>query len=110
VQKAFFQKNLNGQQQQHNSSSLNSSTSNSELGLASPSNSLVKVKNKDVNKENKLHRFGGVVMNGGTLVFGKIKSLWAHNVGLNLLADADRRQKSKSKENLGLDLTFHQFC
>lgn len=80
---------------------MNSST-NSELGLlsnSSPSQSLVKVKSSS-NKENKLQRFGGAVVNGGTLVFGKIKSLWSHNsTGLNtMLADSRR----KSQENLGL--------
>lgn len=89
---------------------MNSSATNSESNLlsnASPLQSLVKVKhNKDShhNKENKLQRFGGAVVNGGTLVFGKIKSLWSTNgTGLNMLADtaADRRQKCKSKENLG---------
>lgn len=88
---------------------MNSSTTtnNSEVNLlasASPTQSLVKVKqSKEHNKENKLQRFGGAVVNGGTLVFGKIKSLWSVNgTGLNMLADSDRRQKSKSKENLGL--------
>lgn len=82
---------------------MNSST-NSESGLlpsVSPSQSIVKVKSSS-NKENKLQRFGGAVVNGGTLVFGKIKSLWSHNgTGLNtMLADSDR-QKRKSQENLG---------
>lgn len=88
---------------------MNSSTTtnNSESNLysnTSPSQSIVKVKpSKDHNKENKLQRFGGAVVSGGTLVFGKIKSLWSVNgTGLNMLADSDRRQKSKSKENLGL--------
>lgn len=77
------------------------SSSNSELGLlsnSSPSQSFVKVKSSS-NKENKLQRFGGAVKCGGTLVFGKIKSLWSHNgTGLNTLADHRR----KSQENLGL--------
>jgi hypothetical protein len=91
---------------------MNSSTTNSESNLlanASPSQSMTKAKQhgKD-NRENKLQRFGGAVVNGGTLVFGKIKSLWSVNgSGLNMLADADRRQKSKSKENLGARLTSH---
>lgn len=80
---------------------MNSST-NSELGLlsnSSPSQSLVKVKSSS-NKENKLQRFGGAVVNGGTLVFGKIKSLWSHNsTGLNTMLSDTRR---KSQDNLGL--------
>lgn len=101
--KAFFHKNFS------NFSSMNSST-NSESALlsnASPTQSITKAKHRD-NKENKLQRFGGAFVSGGTLVFGKIKSLWSHsnaNIGLNLLADADRLQKSKSTANLGL--TFH---
>ena len=91
---------------------MNSSTTtnNSDSNLysnASPSQSIVKVKQSKDNKENKLQRFGGAVVSGGTLVFGKIKSLWSVNgTGLNMLADSDRRQKSKSKENLGL---LHNF-
>lgn len=92
---------------------MNSST-NSEIGLLSPSSSqsqsqsqsLAKVKQSS-NKENKLQRF----VNGGTFVFGKIKSLWSHNsTGLNtMLSDFDRRklasdEKRKSQDNLGL---FH---
>lgn len=87
---------------------MNSST-NSESALlsnASPTQSISKVKSRD-NKENKLQRFGGAFVSGGTLVFGKIKSLWSHShadVGLNMLADADQlRKKSKSKENLGFN-------
>lgn len=95
-QKAFFHKNFAGF-----ASSMNSS-SNSEMGLlsnSSPSQSLVKVKSS-ANKENKLQRFGGAVVNGGTLVFGKIKSLWSHNsTGLNTMLSDHRR---KSQENLGL--------
>lgn len=90
---------------------MNSST-NSESALlssTSPTQSITKVKHRD-NKENKLQRFGGSLVNGGTLVFGKIKSLWSHSntdIGLNILADADHRlQKSKSKENLGLSSIF----
>ncbi len=78
------------------------SSANSELGSlsnSSPSQSLVKVKNSS-NKENKLQRFGGAFVNGGSLVFGKIKSLWSHNsTGLNTML-TDSRQKSKEK--LGL--------
>lgn len=86
---------------------MNSST-NSDCALlsnASPTQSITKGKHRD-NKENKLQRFGGAFVNGGTLVFGKIKSLWSHsngNIGLNILADSDRLHKSKSKENLGLE-------
>lgn len=89
---------------------MNSST-NSETALlsnVSPTQSIRKAKHRD-NKENKLQRFGGAVanaLNGGTLVFGKIKSLWSHsstNIGLNILADSDRLQSNKSKENLGLN-------
>lgn len=87
------------------------SSSNSELALLPPSSQsqLVKVKHAS-NKENKLQRFGGAVVNGGTLVFGKIKSIWSHNsTGLNtMLADSDRRrlsdEKRKSQDNLGLFL------
>lgn len=88
---------------------MNSSTNSDSALLAntSPTQSMSKVKHRD-NKENKLQRFGGAVVNGGTLVIGKIKSLsqlWSHsnnNIGLNILADSDRRlHKSKSKENLG---------
>lgn len=97
---------------------MNSSTTtnNSESNIysnVSPSQSIVKVKQSKDNKENKLQRFGGAVVSGGTLVFGKIKSLWSVNgTGLNMLADSDRRQKSKSKENLGLLQYFHSlfFC
>lgn len=81
------------------------SSANSDCGLlanTSPTQSIVKVKQ---GKENKLQRFGGAVVNGGTLVFGKIKSLWSHSnnhaLGLNILADSNRQQKAKSKENLG---------
>lgn len=90
---------------------MNSST-NSELSSVPPpppSSQLVKVKHGS-NKENKLQRFGGAVVNGGTLVFGKIKSIWSHNsTGLNtMLADSDRRrlsdEKRKSQDNLGLFL------
>lgn len=97
---AFLHKNFSG------ISSMNSST-NSESALlanASPTQSITKVKHRD-NKENKLQRFSGAVanaLNGGTLVFGKIKSLWSHsntNLGLNILADSERLQPSKSKEN-----------
>lgn len=95
---------------------MNSST-NSEMGLlTSTQQHLVKVKQNSTNKENKLQRFSGAVFNGGTLVFGKIKSLWSHNsTGLNtMLADSDRRrnssssdEKRKSQDHLGLfDLTF----
>lgn len=92
---------------------MNSSTTttNSESNLltnVSPSQSIVKVKSSN-NKENKLQRFGGAVVSGGTLVFGKIKSLWSINgMGLNMLADSDRRQKnnSKSKEHLGFCLSL----
>lgn len=100
------------------------SSSNSELALlpsTSSSAQLVKVKHAS-NKENKLQRFGGAVVNGGTLVFGKIKSIWSHNsTGLNtMLADSDRRrlsdEKRKSQDNLGLFLFvylrefFVDFC
>lgn len=87
---------------------MNSST-NSESALlsnVSPTQSITKGKHRD-NKENKLQRFGGAVvnaLNGGTLVFGKIKSLWSHSnthIGLNILG--------KSKENLGLRFQFKQF-
>jgi hypothetical protein len=97
---AFFNKNFAGI-----TSSMNSSTTttNSESNLLS--DSIVKVKSNSSNKENKLQRFGGAVVNGGTLVFGKIKSLWSVNgSGLNTLAD--RKNNSKSKENLGL----YTFC
>lgn len=95
---------------------MNSSTNSESVLLAntSPTQSITKVKHRD-NKENKLQRFSGAVanaLNGGTLVFGKIKSLWSHsntNIGLNILADSDRLQPSKSKENLGLDFHF-LFC
>lgn len=105
TRKAFFHKNFSGL------SSMNSSTNSESALLAntSPTQSIRKVKHRD-NKENKLQRFGGAVvsaLNGGTLVFGKIKSLWSHsntNIGLNILADADRLQTSKSRENLGPDL------
>lgn len=102
--KAFFNKNFSGV------SSMNSST-NSDSGLltnTSPTQSITKTKHRE-NKENKLQRFGGVVFNSGTLVFGKIKSLWSHsntNIGLNVLADSDRLQKCKSKENLGRTENF----
>lgn len=87
-----------------NSSSTTNNSESNLLSNTSPTQSLVKVKQcKENNKENKLQRFGGAVVNGGTLVFGKIKSLWSVNgMGLNLLADSDRRQKSKCKENIGL--------
>lgn len=95
---AFFNKNFSGV------SSMNSSA-NSDSGLlanTSPTQSIIKVKH---GKENKLQRFGGAVVNGGSLVFGKIKSLWSHSsghaLGLNILADSDRHRTSKSKENLG---------
>lgn len=87
---------------------MNSST-NSESALlsnVSPTQSISKGKQRD-NKENKLQRFGGAVvnaLNGGTLVFGKIKSLWSHSnthIGLNMLG--------KSKENLGLRFHFKLF-
>lgn len=89
---------------------MNSSINSESALLAntSPTQSITKVKHRD-NKENKLQRFGGSLVNGGTLVFGKIKSLWSHSntdIGLNILADADRLQKSKSKENLGLSSIF----
>lgn len=82
------------------------SSANSDSGLlsrVSPTQSIVKTKQKE-NKENKLQRFGGAVFNGGTLVFGKIKSLWSHSntdIGLNMLADSDHPKK-RSKETLGL--------
>lgn len=105
----FLHKNFTG------ISSMNSSTNSESALLAntSPTQSITKVKHRD-NKENKLQRFSGAVanaLNGGTLVFGKIKSLWSHSntVGLNILADSDRLQPSKSKENLGLDSHF-SFC
>lgn len=104
VLKAFLHKSFSGL------SSMNSST-NSESALlsnTSPTQSITKVKHRD-NKENKLQRFGGTLVNGGTLVFGKIKSLWSHSntdIGLNILADSDRLQTSKSKENLGLGSIF----
>jgi hypothetical protein len=79
---------------------MNSST-NSESALlanSSPTQSITKIKSRD--KENKLQRFSGALVNGRTIVFGKIKSLWSHsksNIGLNGLVDAN----SKSRENLG---------
>jgi hypothetical protein len=85
---------------------MNSSTNSESALLEKPTQSIGKVKHRD-NKENKLQRFGGAVvnaLNGGTLVFGKIKSLWSHsntNIGLNVLAD--QHQTSKSRENLGLN-------
>lgn len=97
-QKAFFQKNFSGL------SSMNSST-NSESALlanSSPTQSITKIKSRD--KENKLQRFGGALVNGRTIVFGKIKSLWSHsksNIGLNSLVES-----SKSRENLGLESDF----
>lgn len=82
---------------------MNSSTNSESALLSSPTQSISKVKHRD-NKENKLQRFGGAFVNGGTLVFGKIKSLWSHsNIGLNILAGSDRLQTSKSRENLGLN-------
>lgn len=101
----FFHKNVSGLP------SMNSSINSESALLAntSPTQSITKVKHRD-NKENKLQRFGGAVVSGGTLVFGKIKSLWSHsntNIGLNILADSDRHQTTQSKENLGL--TFHLF-
>jgi len=87
--------------------SLNSSA-NSETGLlanTSPTQSIaVKSKHQHKeNKENKLQRFGGAIvvnaLNGGTFVFGKIKSLWSHNnsnIGLNILADNERLEKKSS--------------
>lgn len=84
---------------------MNSSTNSDSALPSSPTQSISKVKHRD-NKENKLQRFGGAFVNGGTLVFGKIKSLWSHsntNIGLNILADSDRHQTNKSRENLGLN-------
>jgi hypothetical protein len=86
---------------------MNSSTHSESalLSNVSPTQSMSKVKHRD-NKENKLQRFGGAFMNGGTLVFGKIKSLWSHSntdIGLNILAESDRCQKSKSAPALGLE-------
>lgn len=83
---------------------MNSST-NSETVLlnSSPTTSITKIKSRD--KENKLQKFSGALVNGRTLVFGKIKSLWSHsksNVGLNSLVEAN----SKSRENLGLESDF----
>jgi hypothetical protein len=97
--KAFFHKNFSGL------SSMNSST-NSESALlanSSPTQSITKIKSRD--KENKLQRFGGALVNGRTIVFGKIKSLWSHsksNIGLNSLVESN----SKSRENLGLESDF----
>lgn len=88
------------------------SSTNSEsvlLANASPTQSVAKMKSKE-NKENRLQRFGDAVVSGGTLVFGKIKSLWSHsnvNIGLNMLADPDQLREWKSKESLGL--TTHSF-
>jgi hypothetical protein len=82
---------------------MNSSTHSESALLSSPTQSISKVKHRD-NKENKLQRFGGAFVNGGTLVFGKIKSLWSHSntdIGLNILAESDRTQKSKSEAALG---------
>lgn len=121
---AFFHKIFSG------ISSMNSST-NSESALlsnVSPTQSVTQVKNRD-NKENKLQRFGGAVvnaLNGGSLVFGKIKSLWSRsttNIGLNILADSDLHQMSREKIICVSDwfdfgfcmewfffFFFHQFC
>ena len=97
--KAFFHKNFSGL------SSMNSSTNSESALLAnlSPTQSISRVKNRD-NKENKLQRFGGAIVNGRALVFGKIKSLWSSksNIGLNSLVAAP----SKSRENLGLEIEF----
>lgn len=91
---------------------MNSSTNSESALLSTPS--AAKIKQRE-NKENKLQRFGGAVVNAlnGGLVFGKIKSLWSHsntNMGLNILADSDRLQKSKSKERLGLRNDLRSNC
>ncbi|CAH1729763.1 unnamed protein product [Chironomus riparius] len=96
---AFFHKNFAGFTSMNSSTTTNNSESNI-YSNTSPSQSIVKVK-QSKDKENKLQRFGGAFVSGGTLVFGKIKSLWSVNgTGLNMLADSDRRQKSKIKEHL----------
>lgn len=82
---------------------MNSSTNSESALLSNVSHTRSKAKQRD-NKENKLQRFGGAVVSGGTLVFGKIKSLWSHSntdIGLNILAETDQKQKSKSEPALG---------